>query len=173
MFNLLLNLIKINAETPDESAADPLLFFDPVFFSGSDRLFLFCQSEPCLLGLLSFLFSRNPQDAAFIWAIKNAGGILQQILFWNQCFFCSVLDKNSTVICEFFTGVFFKLAVQVFNSEFGFFFSADIEDDLTIIHHDQTVANSDGVFHVVSDHQRGQIVFGDNFFRQIQNFFGC
>ena len=39
------------------------------------------------------------------------------------------------------------------------FLPCHIIDDMTLMHHDQTVAVLDGVFHVVGDHHGGQVVF--------------
>ena len=43
---------------------------------------------------------------------------------------------------------------------------------MALVHHDEAVAQTDGVVHVVRDHQRGEVVLGDDLFGEIEDL-GC
>ena len=43
---------------------------------------------------------------------------------------------------------------------------------MALVHHDQTVAQTDGVVHVVRDHERGQVVLVDDFLGQVEHLRG-
>ena len=58
---------------------------------------------------------------------------------------------------------------QLFDGEVFLFFSGDVEDDVSLVHHDQAVAVGDGVAHVVRDHQRRQMILMDDLIRQFEH----
>ena len=43
---------------------------------------------------------------------------------------------------------------------------------MALVHHDEAVAQADGIVHIVRDHQRGEIVLGDDLFGEIEDL-GC
>ena len=45
------------------------------------------------------------------------------------------------------------------------FLAGGVHDDAAAVHHDGAVAQIQGGLHVVGDHQAGQVVFLDDFFR--------
>ena len=54
----------------------------------------------------------------------------------------------------------------------GFFLTADVEEDVPVVHHDQAVAEAQGVAHVVGDHQGGELLFADDGLGQSEHFLG-
>ena len=47
---------------------------------------------------------------------------------------------------------------QVLDGQPAFFLSGDIQNDFSVVHHDQPIAVTDGIPHVVSDHEGHQFV---------------
>ena len=47
---------------------------------------------------------------------------------------------------------------QLGNGQLLFLLTGHIDDDLAVVHHDETVAVGNGVLHVVGNHQRGQLI---------------
>ena len=64
-----------------------------------------------------------------------------------------LLAEQCPVVGEFFAAGFFELMEQVFDGEFLFLFAFDVQDDLAVHEHDQTVAVSDSIFHVMGNHE--------------------
>lgn len=54
---------------------------------------------------------------------------------------------------------------------FFFIFSADIYDDTAFVHHDETVAKTQRVPHVVRDHKCCEVSLGDALLREFKNLF--
>ena len=57
---------------------------------------------------------------------------------------------------------------KIFDGEFILFLALDVENDLALIHHDQTIAVGDGILHVVGDHEGGQTMFMNNLVAELQ-----
>lgn len=51
-----------------------------------------------------------------------------------------------------------------------FLFLGDVEEDLAAVHHDEAVAELEGVAHVVSDHERREALSRDDFPREGEDF---
>ena len=65
-----------------------------------------------------------------------------------------------------------KFIDEVLGLEILFFLARAFINNLAAIHHDETVAITNCIFHVVCDHQRGDFGFRDDFFRQLHDFLG-
>ena len=62
-----------------------------------------------------------------------------------------------------------ELLEQIADGEVLLFLTADINDNVTGIHHNQTVAVLDGILHVMRYHQCGEIVACDDLFGDLQH----
>ena len=51
-----------------------------------------------------------------------------------------ILAEQCSVVGEFFAAGFFELMEQIFDGEFLFLFAFDVQDDLAVHKHDQTIA---------------------------------
>ena len=58
---------------------------------------------------------------------------------------------------------------QAVHGGVGALLAADVQHNMTVIHHQRAVAQGQRVVHVVGDHQAGQVVFGHDFFCQLQH----
>ena len=83
-----------------------------------------------------------------------------------------ILAEQCSVVGEFFAAGFFELMQQIFDGEFLFLFAFDVQDDLAVHKHDQTIAVSDGIFHVMGDHDGCQMIPVDDHIRCLKDF-GC
>lgn len=88
---------------------------------------------------------------------------------YNPCLF----GKHHTVIRKFFSAYLFKSLQQVFYLQILLLFPCYIVDDPTFVHHNQTVADLNRIFHVMGNHKRGQILFIYDLFGEIEDFAGC
>ena len=82
------------------------------------------------------------------------------------------LTQQQAVTCQLAASCFLEHGEQVFDGQVGFFFAADVEEDVPVVHHDQAVAEAQGVAHVVGDHQGGQLLLADDALGQSEDFFG-
>ena len=57
---------------------------------------------------------------------------------------------------------------EIFHGQTLFFLAADIENDLSGVHHDQAVAVLDGFAHVMCNHLGGQTMLFDQLLGQFQ-----
>lgn len=55
-----------------------------------------------------------------------------------------------------------KFVHQLMLCELGLFLALNIENDVSLVHHDEAGAVADGVLHVVGYHHCGEIVFLDD-----------
>ena len=58
---------------------------------------------------------------------------------------------------------------QAVHGGVGALLAADVQHNMTVVHHQRAVAQGQRVVHVVGDHQAGQVVFGHDFFGQLQH----
>ena len=85
----------------------------------------------------------------------------------------SVPAQESRVITEFLSACFFKLVKQISYSKLFLFFSLNIQDDFSFHHHDQTIAMSNGILHVMGDHKCGQMITINDHFGDLQDLGRC
>ena len=69
-----------------------------------------------------------------------------------------ILTEKSRIIGKFFAAGFFEFVKKIFYSKFFLFLTLDIQNDLSLPHHDQTIAMSDSITHVVGDHHGCQVI---------------
>ena len=62
-----------------------------------------------------------------------------------------------------------KAVQQTVHGGVGALLAADVQHNMTVVHHQRAVAQGQRVVHVVGDHQAGQVVFGHDLFRQFQH----
>lgn len=70
---------------------------------------------------------------------------------------CAPLNsaQQQAVTCQLAAGGFLEHGEQILDGQVRFFLAADVEEDVPVVHHDQAVAEAQGVAHVVGDHQGG------------------
>ena len=69
-----------------------------------------------------------------------------------------MLHHRLTVVVKLLTGGNLKLIQQILGGQFLLLFTAYIIDDLALIHHNQPVADGNGVLHIVGNHNGGQVI---------------
>ena len=99
--------------------------------------------------------------------------------------FCQIIGKSSfcysatksfsrqkqTVVRHFISRSLFKEREQVAHGQARFFFTFDVDEDVSFVHHDEAVAEAKGVLHVVRDHERRELAFFYDGFCDVENFF--
>src|SRR5660398_202623 len=68
------------------------------------------------------------------------------------------LVQEHPIYCQAFSGHVVELLYLVRHCESVFFLALHIQDNLSLVHHEQAVAPTQGKLHVVSDHQGGQVL---------------
>jgi hypothetical protein len=66
-----------------------------------------------------------------------------------------------------------EAAQEVFGSDPGAFWALEVVEDLASVHHDDAVAEVDGLLHGVSDHQGREAVALDDFVGQPDDLVGA
>ena len=97
----------------------------------------------------------NQKDSTGIGAVFEDGSAQQQ----------AVAD-------ELAAGGLLEHGEEVFDLEVFFLFLGDVEEDFAAVHHDEAVAEFEGVAHVVSDHERREALARDDFPREGEDFLG-
>ena len=82
------------------------------------------------------------------------------------------LAQQHAVVGEFAAADLFELLQQIGNGERFLLFAGNVVDNVALVHHDEAVTQADGIVHVVRDHQRGEVVLGDDLFGEIEDL-GC
>ena len=80
---------------------------------------------------------------------------------------------NCGIVGELFSAGFLKFIKKLFYGKLFLFFSLDIKNDFSVHHHDQAVAVSNGVLHVMCDHQCSKVIAVDNPVCDIQHLGSC
>jgi len=76
-------------------------------------------------------------------------------LFW-------LFGKHDFVAGELAAAGLFKHLQQLFDGKLFLFFALYINHDLPFMHHDEAVAHTDGICHIVCDHDRDEVIPGDD-----------
>ena len=80
--------------------------------------------------------------------------------------------QDHSIIIKFFSRGLFKEIQEVRDGQPLFFFAAHIDNDAAGIHHDEAVAKTQGIPHIVRNHEACQMVPGNDFLRQGKDLFG-
>ena len=83
-----------------------------------------------------------------------------------------MLHHRLTVVVKLLTGGNLKLIQQILGGQFLLLLTAYIIDDLALVHHNQPVADGNGVLHIVGNHNGSQVISGHDLLRQIQHLLG-
>ena len=113
------------ADTEKKNAA--LTFMADELIAGTDEILAENEKPPEVSS------KRNPE--VFFFHRKNPSG------------------KQCAVICKFRAACAGELCKQGFHGQFFLILTADIENDLPLVHHNEPVAVFDGILHIVRDHQ--------------------
>ena len=79
------------------------------------------------------------------------------------------LSEKSFIAGEYLAGAFFEFVHQIFNSKIFLIFTANIQNDTSFMHHNESIAVGNGVAHIVGDHQGCQMILVDDAVCGVQN----
>ena len=99
---------------------------------------------------------------------KIKGGFIK-----NPPFILLYLTEQQSVTVQHITAGLLKHLQKIRNRQTRLFFTFDINNYPSVMQHDQPVAAAQGVTHIMSNHQRRQMIPVNDPFRQSQNFSSC
>ena len=85
----------------------------------------------------------------------------------------SMSGEQDTVIIQCFTGTCLEAFQQVIDGQTIPFFSLNIQDNMSAVHHQGAVAQIQSILHVMGNHQRGNLMLGNHIPGDFQHLFRC
>lgn len=96
--------------------------------------------------------SYSSTNSSMLWQVchkqKNPGAMKHINVHDSR----TILSQNHPVIKDFFTACNIEFFQKVFNCKLFLFFTSYIKDYFSILHHNKSVAMSNGILHIMCNH---------------------
>ena len=122
----------------------------------------------------SLLLNHSPSEwFFFIQKEKSrfAAALFRYLKDWIQTIL-SVVQQHPVRECILSSGLSKQLQ-ELIHSELLFLLALNIQDNPSLVHHDQTVAMADGIIHVMGDHQGCELALVHHLICNIQHLSRC